>query len=102
MTVKEEWFTEPEATRLQNLRQKSRAKRHITYDCLNNIVKGDRVFCKRGTPFGRGKDGSMMLITVLTGRSSGVCKKCMHFNGEDCSTSYCSVSQNYVERKEAK
>ena len=83
MKIKEEWFTEPEATKLQDLRQKARAKWRITYDCLNNIVKGDRVFCRRGTPIGTSKDGSMMLITVLTGRSSSVCKKCMHFNGEE-------------------
>jgi hypothetical protein len=76
------WFTTM-APELQVLRQKAREIRRITFDCLSAIVKGDHVVCKLGHPIGRGPEGSMLLLTVLRGRSSLQCKNCPDYEEDD-------------------
>jgi len=86
-------FQEPMATKLVNMRIQARNKvtafgnkKILTYNCMNAIVKGASVVCKkkhRFKPIGRQKQGGLSLSTVLTGRSSSVCQKCKDYDGEE-------------------
>lgn len=82
MKVREtdQFFTPKAAAELDKLREHARAKWHITYDCMNAIVKGPNVVCKLGYPMGRSKDKSMSLRAVLRGRSSKMCRDCFDYN----------------------
>jgi len=54
----------------------------ITYDCMNAGVTGsNRVKCMTGHKFKR-HDGCMALLSVLAGRTSGICQKCPDYDGE--------------------
>ena len=55
----------------------------ITYDCFLLKVHGDRVYCSKGIPLGRAKDGTADLASILRGVSFGVCKACEFFDGEE-------------------
>ena len=72
-------FDEPEASEFAKLRIEARNKRRVTYDCLNAIVDGERVKCNIGRHIGRAADGSMSLVSVLSGRSSSVCQDCKDY-----------------------
>ena len=79
-------FQEPEATELATLRSKMRWERRLTYDCMNAIVKGDIVVCKKGHPFrarGRSTKTGISVLAILRGTSSGECRNCEDYNGED-------------------
>jgi hypothetical protein len=76
MSYYDYFFTEPEASRLAKLRIEARKKRRVTYDCLSAIVDGERVKCNIGRSIGHAADGSMNLVSVLSGRSSSVCQDC--------------------------
>jgi len=76
-------FTEPQASRLARLRITARGKHRIVYDCLNAIVDGDRVKCKKGNIIGRGADGSIGLISVLAGRTALVCQDCKDYDADE-------------------
>lgn len=70
-------FKEPAATQLANQRFKMRGKKRITYDCMNSIVKNDKVDCKIGK-----FDHPLPLFSVLAGRSSNICNHCLSYNEE--------------------
>ena len=55
----------------------------LTFDCLNSIVRGDRVSCSKGKLLGRSRDGSLALITVLRGITSGTCKGCGDYSSDE-------------------
>jgi len=74
-------FSEPAATMFDDMRAEARTKRHISYDCYNAVVKGDRVRCKLGYQIGSRRDGGMTLLQVLRGRSCRVCQDCVDYNG---------------------
>ena len=79
-------FTEPHASNLAKLRIAARAKRRITYDCLNAIVQyypTHCVKCKMGHRIGRGADGSMGLVSALAGRSALVCQNCKDYDADE-------------------
>ena len=56
--------------------------KRMTFDCINNRVIEDRVVCKEGKSLGQSEDGSVALITVLRGITSGACKNCEYFETE--------------------
>lgn len=67
---------------LDELEQQRAIKRktdRLTFDCFNLRCKGDRVYCSKGKPLGRAKDGSMILVSVLRGVTSGICRDCEDF-----------------------
>jgi len=75
-------FQEPAATKLAQMRIQKRRHRRITYDCMNSIVQGDSIICKKGhvlKSIGRRKTPGLSLLSVLKGISSSVCKNC-----QDC------------------
>lgn len=80
-TLGESLFQEPRATELAHMRIKVRRVRRITYDCLNAVVRNDRVVCRLGCAFPSAR-GGLPLLAVLRGRSSSVCQKCPDHNGE--------------------
>ena len=45
--------------------------------------KGDRAYCAKGKLLGQSKDGSIALIVVLRGVTSGACKNCGDFMGDE-------------------
>lgn len=56
----------------------------FTYDCHNAHCRGDRVYCSIGYRLSiKAKDGTMGLIGVLRGVTSGQCKKCLDFEGDE-------------------
>jgi len=73
-------FTEPQASELAKKRIVARQKHRIPYDCLNAIVDGDKVKCKKGNVIGRAQGGAMRLISALAGRSALVCQNCKHYD----------------------
>jgi len=77
--MKNDYFTEPQASELAKLRIEARNKRRIPYDCLHAIVDGDRVNCNKGKKLGR---GNMDLVTVLAGRSTLVCQDCNNYDAD--------------------
>lgn len=82
--IPENWFTD-KAVALAEKREEARGKRRLTYDCLNAIVKGQKVVCRKGYQFktiGKNEKGTLPLTIVLTGRSSSVCQTCPDYNPE--------------------
>jgi len=75
------YFDEPLASQLEAKRDHARAKRRITYDCFNAVVRDGQVNCVRGH-----LSNSVPLLTVLRGRSTAVCVKCADYDngGEPC------------------
>lgn len=55
----------------------------LTFDCLNLRCRGDRASCSLGKRLGQSKDGSLALIRVLRGITSGVCRNCEDFTTEE-------------------
>ena len=54
----------------------------ITFDCLELKCRGDRAVCSKGLYLGQARDGSMGLVTVLRGVTSGSCLHCSWFRRE--------------------
>jgi hypothetical protein len=79
-------FTEPHTSNLAKLRIKAREKRRITYDCLNAIVEGDKVKCRKGNVIGRAQNGTASLLSVLSGRSAKVCQECKEYDADEVTT----------------
>jgi hypothetical protein len=87
MKVDSNTFKNPMAAELIKKRIQARRKRRLTYDCMSAIVKGAVVVCKEGHKFlqmGRrgGQGQGLSLLSVLRGRSSGVCQNCRDFDEE--------------------
>jgi len=79
-------FTEPHASNLTKLRIEAREKRRIPYDCLNAVVDGEKVICKKGNIIGRAQNGAMNLWAALAGRSALVCQNCKDYNADEVTT----------------
>ena len=84
--LKTAWiWSQPEALkRLEEERViKRRVQIRLSFDCFNLKCKGDRAVCSKGYHLGQAKDGSLGLLTVLRGGTSGVCKDCAMFTTEN-------------------
>jgi len=84
--ISDKWFKRPKVNELTILRREARRKRRLTYDCLNGIVAGSTVLCKRGHTFkvmGKRKIPGLPVIGVLGGMSSSVCRNCEDYDGEE-------------------
>ena len=84
--ISDKWFKRPKVDELAILRIKARRWRRLTYDCMNGIVQGNTVVCKRGHTFkvmGKRKTPGLPVVGVLGGMSSSVCRKCEDFDGEE-------------------
>ena len=77
-------FEEPLASRLSVARSQMRAKRRITYDCTNSIVRDcNTVGCKKEHWMkGSGKKGGAPILSVLKGVCSSVCVGCPDYDEE--------------------
>lgn len=74
------WFEEPLASKLVKLREKVRAKRRLTFDCLNaKVLPIGRVACSKGHSF---PNIGSSLFSVLKGRSPQICQGCKDYDGE--------------------
>ena len=69
------YFEEPLASQLAAKRDLSRTKRRITYDCFHAVFSDGGVRCARGHFV-----HSIPLLTVLRGRSTAVCVKCVDYD----------------------
>ena len=69
---------------MEEQRNQRRAKGDkLTFDCFYTRIRGKRVFCSKEKNLDSvSKDGSMLLTTVLHGRTPTVCKNCSDFDGE--------------------
>ncbi len=77
------WDDQKKLDKLEEQRNRLRESGKImTFDCLNTVVKGDRVFCSKGQRLGQAIDGGLDLMTVLRGVCSGSCKNCESYNEE--------------------
>ena len=84
--ISDKWFKRPKADDLTILRIKARRRRRLTYDCMNAVVLGSTVVCKRGYTFkvmGKRKEPGLPLIGVLGGMSSCLCHRCKDYDGEE-------------------
>ncbi len=61
---------------------RGRGNQWQTFDCFNAICHSDRVVCRCERRLGPARDGSIALITVLRGRTSGSCLCCDKFSGD--------------------
>jgi len=74
------WDDKDKLARLEEQRDKLRKQGKVmTFDCMNAIVKGNRVFCSKGKRLGQARDGSLDLMLVLRGICSGSCKNCEYY-----------------------
>ena len=80
--MKEYFFEEPNATNLAIMRIEARRRRRITYDCMNAIVKGDKVECKKGHALGYLAKKQFDLLYALKGKTGGHCNKCKDYDEE--------------------
>lgn len=79
-------FEEPVATELEQLRAKARLRHRIPYDCFNAIVDSkepERVVCKKGHRLGITRTSSLLLVSVLRGRASSMCRSCFEYDDEE-------------------
>ncbi len=77
------WNNKELLDKLEQQRFVKRDTGRITFDCFNARPKGDRVFCSKGKLLGQAKDGSLALITVLRGITSGTCKNCEDYSPDE-------------------
>ncbi len=79
------YFNEPDATNLENIRDKVREKKILTYDCFEAQypASGTRVKCAKGHPLSPSGDKCLDIITILTGRRGAYCQSCPDFNTEE-------------------
>lgn len=73
------WFREPKASELAAIREQSRKKHRILYDCMNAKVSGAIVGCSKGHGLPK---TAIALLTVLSGRSCQMCQRCEDYDGE--------------------
>lgn len=81
--LEDTYFQDPGFIILAEMRQEVRDKdRRITYDCLNTIVEGIKVACKKNHKL-FGKRAKVSLLSVLRGQTSKQCKNCPDYDCED-------------------
>jgi len=84
--ISDKWFKRPKVNELTILRRERRRKHRLTYDCMNAVVTGSTVLCKRGHTFkvmGRRREPGLAVLGVLGGMSSSVCHNCQDYDGEE-------------------
>ena len=69
--------------KLENQRALRRLSGGLTFDCMRLKCKDNRAFCSEGRRLGQSRDGSMALISVLRGITSGMCRDCRDFITEE-------------------
>jgi len=82
----ESLFEDFRAAELEEKRERNRERSgRITYDCYHALFPqvGDRVKCKLGHKISRTRDGNAGLSSVMSGRTSGFCRRCPDFNGDE-------------------
>lgn len=83
------WGNKEALASLERVRKEKRQSRkgtgRLTFDCFNLKYSedGNRAYCSKGKMIGRATNGSLALITVLRGITSGVCKDCEFFDTEE-------------------
>jgi len=74
------WDEKETLIKMEIYRDKVRSSgKRLTFDCMNLHCRGERVFCIEGHLLGQAKDGSLALVTVLRGVTSGTCLSCKEF-----------------------
>jgi len=77
------WNDKEQLDKLEQMRAGKRGTGRLTFDCGNTVVRGDRVYCSLGKLLGQAKDGSLSLLVVLRGITSGTCKNCREYSSEE-------------------
>ena len=77
------WNNKELLDKLEQRRAVKRVTGRLTFDCLRTRFRGDRVYCSRGKLLGQAIDGSLALITVLRGITSGTCKGCKDYSSDE-------------------
>ena len=77
------WKDKETLDKLEKVRTAKRKTGRLTFDCLSAVVRGDRVHCSKGKLLGQARDGSLALITVLRGITSGTCKGCWDYSSDE-------------------
>ena len=77
------WEDKESLDKLEQVRTVKRKSGRLTFDCLNLRCKDDRAYCSKGKLLGRAKDGSLDLLTVLRGMTSGTCKGCGDYSSDE-------------------
>ena len=77
------WNDKEQLDKLDKQRSIKRETGRITFDCYNARPRGDRVFCSKGKLLGQARDGSLSMVLVLRGITSGTCKDCEDYNPDE-------------------
>ena len=77
------WEDTEQLAKLEEQRALRRLSGRLTFDCLYLKCKGDRVYCDKGRLLGQSRDGSLALISVLRGITSGSCRGCEDFTTDE-------------------
>ena len=77
------WDNKEMLDKLEAQRAWKRKVRRLTFDCIHSKVNGRRVHCSKGLVLGQAFDGSVALITVLRGLSSGTCRVCTWYETDE-------------------
>lgn len=77
------WEDRETLDKLEQMRTVKRKSGRLTFDCLCAVVKGDRVHCSKSKLLGRARDGSLSLIAVMRGITSGTCKDCKDYSSDE-------------------
>lgn len=77
------WDNPDMLDRLDKQRAIKRTTGRLTFDCMNLMCDGDRTRCAKGKLLSRAHDGTLALMMVLRGVTSGTCKDCSDFTTED-------------------
>ena len=75
------WEDKEALDKLQKMRDGKSGR--LTLDCFSLKFRKDRAYCSRGRMLGRARDGSLALITVLRGITSGTCKDCGDYSSDE-------------------
>ena len=81
------WDNTEMLDRLEKNRSTLRAGgKRLTFDCMKNMVRDERVFCREGQRLGVARDGGVGLCAVLRGVTCGCCRGCEEFEGGGADT----------------
>lgn len=77
------WGNPERLKSLEELRLNKKGIGRLTFDCFNLKSIGERAYCSKRKRIGQAADGSMSLIAVLRGKTSGVCRNCKDFTTDE-------------------
>lgn len=73
-------FDEPNATKMEGLREDRRKRRRLIYDCGGARVDPDhRVRCRHGYILSDTRNGGVELLSVLRGVTPSCCQTCTQY-----------------------